>query len=277
MSQPAGPAVRERTDVVNLAAELEAALHSRGQLRLQYQPRVAMQSGRCVGVEALLRWRHPVLGDIPPDAFLPFVEGITLMNRLTDWVLDTALTQIAAWRAAGLSVGVAVNISTLDLELGYLAGRVAELLRRHGVPAAALEVEFTESRATRDMIRARQQLLQLSRMGIRIALDDFGIGFSNFTYLREIPADTVKLDRSLITAVAEVSKDAVIVGAMIRMIHALGCRVIAEGIETQETYDWLVGSRCDEGQGFLIGRPMSAEDVAPWIMARQPAAAAIEQ
>ena len=245
------------------------------QLRLQYQPRMDLRTGLCRGVEALLRWEHPTLGGVAPGEFIPLVEKTALPRAMTAWVLESALRDAAKWRRAGLDVNMSVNVCALNMDEPDFATRVAAALARHGLPARMLELELTE-RALLHGVRLRRTVQDVTALGVTLSIDDFGTGYSNLAYLRKIPACVLKLDRSFIGTLPHVARDRTIVRALIGMAHDLGYRVVAEGVETQETLALLQEWDCDEAQGFLFSAAMPAEDLPAWMATRQlasPAAA----
>ncbi len=251
-----------------LLADLRVALHQTGQLSLAYQPRIDVVSGAVAGAEALLRWRHPVLGDVSPGEFIPLVEQTSLVKPMTERVIEMALSQIAAWRAAGLAMRIAVNVSAANLEEEDFGVRLKAAVARHGVDSHAFEIEFTESTLIRDRNRVLRHLHELRDFGIATAIDDFGTGYSSFAYLKDIPADVVKIDRSFMRGLESEARDRTLVRTIIAMSHDLGFRVVAEGVESQTVYDMLAEWSCDEVQGFLISRPLGAPAFADWVDGR---------
>ncbi|NYE60797.1 EAL domain-containing protein (putative c-di-GMP-specific phosphodiesterase class I)/GGDEF domain-containing protein [Duganella sp. 1224] len=241
-----------------LLAGLAGALQAEDQLSLVYQPRVDLD-GRPRGAEALLRWRDPRHGDISPAEFVPLAEETALIGALTRWVLHHALAQLARWRAAGVTLKLSINVSAADLEEPGFAGCVATLLARHGVPPAAIELEFTESMLARDDGRVITQLRALRAMGIDIAIDDFGTGYSSLAYLQKLPASVLKIDRAFIGDLTASAHDQKLVRAILRMAHDLGYRVVAEGVESAQCAALLRAWGCDEAQGYHFARPLGAE------------------
>lgn len=248
-----------------ILAALPEALAAHGQLSLHYQPRVNLHSGACVGVEALLRWEHPLLGKIAPNDFIPLAEKTALMSQLTAWVLQAGIAQAARWQHRGYGFGVALNVSAVDLEQPGFVAALRELLDRHALEPGRLEVEFTESAMIRHPQRVAEQLDAISALGVRIAIDDFGTGHSNFSYLKSIPASALKIDQSFIRPLPHCRKNGTIVPSMIRLGQDLGQQVVAEGIESQEIYQLLRQWGCDEGQGYWIARPMPAAALEEWL------------
>jgi len=242
---------------------VETALHSaidRGELALHYQPKVHTATGAVTGVEALVRWQHPTLGTIPPSAFIRLAEETGLIAALGEWVLTTACRQAAAWRAAGRHIAVSVNLSARQFQLHHLPDLVGQALQTSGLPGQLLELELTESISLNEQETVTATLETLRGLGVRCSIDDFGTGYSGLGYLNSYPIDTIKLDRSLVAAIDD--GDAPIVRAAIAMAHSLGLKVVAEGVETREQAAFLHTHGCDELQGYLISRPVPAEQLA---------------
>ena len=248
---------------------LREALVSTDQLSLHYQPRIDFRSGRCDSAEALLRWTHPVLGNVSPGEFIPLAEVTELARPLTEWVVDAALRQASEWQRAGLAMKISINVSTSNLEEPDFAERLADAMLVHAVGAGTLEIEFTESGLIRNQSRILENLAAVRSLGVGCAIDDFGTGYSSFSYLKNIPAETIKIDQSFIRELAPGGADSALVRGMINMAHDLGLRVVAEGIETQQAYEFLRGAGCDEAQGYWISRPVPAQAFAAWHLARQ--------
>jgi diguanylate cyclase (GGDEF)-like protein len=243
-----------------LAGELRRAIENE-ELVLHFQPKAELESGCIVGVEALVRWQHPERGFIPPNEFVPIAERTGLIKQLSRYVVAAALRQCSVWRAAGLDVHVAVNLTIpdlLDLELPDLIGG---LLAETGVRPDQLELEITESTILADPFRVRQVLTRLNEMGLRLAIDDFGTGYSSLAYLRRLPVQTIKIDRSFVMDMCENDSDATIVRSTIDLGRNLGLEVVAEGVETQEAWDALRAQGCTLAQGYLISRPLPAGDL----------------
>jgi diguanylate cyclase (GGDEF)-like protein len=244
--------------------DLDAAI-VHGQFRLHYQPVMNVASGKIVAAEALVRWQHPTRGLLYPDTFLPLVEQSGLMGAVTRIVLRVAIEQIAAWRAAGTPIAVAVNLSASDLLDEDLAERIMALLTEHDVPVHELELEITESVLMTDPDRARAVLDRLRRLGFRIAVDDYGTGYCALAYLRDLPIDELKIDRSFIDGMGDDGRSAAIVRSTIELAHALDLEVVAEGVEHQEVLTMLAGFDCDYAQGYHFSRPLPAEEFAAYI------------
>jgi EAL domain-containing protein (putative c-di-GMP-specific phosphodiesterase class I)/GGDEF domain-containing protein len=257
----------------SVLSAIGASLAAGDGLSLVYQPRVDLATQRCVAAEALLRWHHPSLGDVPPGEFIPLVEGTGLTRPLTEWVMNAAVSGCAAWRRDGRPARISINASARNLEESDFADRMALALQRHQVPAEAIELEFTENAVLGDSRRVREQLVALTEIGVSIAIDDFGTGYSNLSNLRQLPVSVLKIDRSFIGALGESERDRRLVRTMIAMAHDLGYRVVAEGVETREACDLLASWDCDEAQGFVFARPMPSSAMTHWIGARVGSAA----
>ena len=249
-----------------LLRDLPAAIAARGQLRLVYQPKIDLRSGRCIGAEALARWTHPELGEISPNEFIPLVEQTALMRPLTDWVFAAALTDTAHWRREGRDIRISINVSMRDLSDATFARRIAAMLDHNGVQPDWIEVEVTETALMTDHGQVTRQLEELRRLGIDIAIDDFGTGQSALSYLKLIEADIVKIDRLFIRGLGGDRNDRIMVRSTIDLAHELGYRVAAEGIDTEEAYFWLTENGCDIGQGYLISQPLIASEFESWLV-----------
>jgi diguanylate cyclase (GGDEF)-like protein len=251
-------------DRLMLLGELRQAITA-NQLVLHFQPKVSLETGRIVHAEALVRWQHPQHGLLAPDRFIPLAEQTGLIAPLTDWVLDAALRQARVWRERGRAIPVAVNVSVQNLDDPRLAASVAELLDRYGVPPRDLIVEITETSVLVDPARATEVLGRLRTLGVRVAIDDFGAGQSALGYLKQLPADELKIDRSFIRDLQHNDRDAAIVRAAIELGHSLGLSVVAEGVEDEVTWDQLASLGCDVAQGYFMARPLTADDLETWL------------
>ena len=251
-----------------LISEFGRALAQASELHLVFQPKVSLHHGSCLGVEALLRWTHPDAGPIPPGEFMPIVETTALARATTEWVLEAALRQLAAWRLDGVSLQVAVNVSAVNLEEPDFSDRVLEGLARHGLPAACLSLEMTESALMRKPKIAHDTMARLAEGGVQIAIDDFGTGYSSLSYLQDMPADVVKIDQSFVRGMEKDERTLALVTTMIKLSHDLGHRVVAEGVETEEVAQLLRAAGCDEAQGYYYGRPMAPAALADWLATR---------
>ena len=253
-------------DVINLTlvAELRRAL-AEHELVLHYQPKAALASGEVTSVEALVRWHHPTRGLVSPDAFIPLAQETSLIGPLTLYVIEEALLQIRTWREDGIELRVAVNLSTRNLLDRALPTQVAALLERCGVAAEMLELEVTETSMLANPSRARAVLNELSQLGIRLSIDDFGTGYSSLAYLRELPVDEIKIDRSFVAGMVKQAGDAVIVRSTVDLGRNLGLEVVAEGVETAEHWDRLRELGCDTAQGYYLSRPMPGPEMGDWL------------
>ncbi len=248
-----------------LLGEVRPALE-RGEFALFYQPQIALRTGRVTGVEALLRWRHPRRGMIPPLQFISLIEQTALVGPLTLHVIDLALRQSTHWRQAGLQLGMSVNLSARNLHDPELPTQIASALARHAVPAAALTLEVTESAAMADPATAVGVLEALRALGVGVSIDDFGSGNASIAYLAKLPVGELKIDRSFVTPMCESVRDEAIVRTTIDLARHLGLHVVAEGIETPDVCERLAEMGCDTGQGYLISRPAPAEELTPWLI-----------
>ncbi len=244
---------------------LDLAMENK-ELRLYYQPKVDMPSGRVLGFEALLRWFHPERGMVPPGEFLPVVENSDFIIRLGEWAMREALAQAVSWRIAGLETCISVNIAGRHLQLPDFPQRVRHALADvPGARADSLEIEILESSILEDMAHVRQVMQACAGMGVRFALDDFGTGYSSLAYLHQLPAATIKIDQFFVRNLFEQREDPAIIQAVVQIAQVFGRELVAEGVEDPEHGMLLVAMGCHIGQGFGIGRPMAAEAVLPWV------------
>ncbi|MER5439618.1 EAL domain-containing protein [Streptomyces sp. NPDC002790] len=253
-------------DRLGLLGDLRRALDA-GEVELHYQPKVRFD-GHVAGLEALVRWVHPERGKVPPDEFIAIAESSGLMPHLTEYVLETALGQVARWRAQGLYVPVAVNVSPRDVHTPGFAGAVAARLARHGVPAGSLQLEITEHVLLEDPQRAADTLAGLTGHGVKMSLDDFGTGYSSLVHLRRLPVSELKIDRSFVARLAVDTEDAEIVRCTVDLAHSLGLLVVAEGVEDDETWERLRDLGCDAVQGWLVAAAMPPDETTAWLRAR---------
>lgn len=247
---------------------------ARGELVLRYQPKICARSGQVTAAEALLGWQHPVHGPVPPAVFLPIAERYGLIGAIGEWIVEDACRQARAWRDAGLRMRVAINLSALQLRDETLVERILAALRRHGVQPGQLTCEITESVAMSDAALARRSFERLGAAGIHVSIDDFGTGHSSLAYLRQLPVQELKIDRSFVTDLAHSADARAIVEAVLRMGHALGLKVVAEGVETERQHELLVQLGCDELQGWLYARPMPAAALTRWALGEVTASTA---
>jgi len=241
----------DRRSQMHLDHAMRQALVS-GRFRLHYQPQVDLADGRIVGAEALLRWRDPELGEVPPSRFIPVAEDSGFIVAIGDWVLSQAVRQAAVWMQRGHDIPVAINVSALQFQQAHFVDRVANVLAVSGLPAHLLELELTESILVQDAAEALYRLQALARLGLRLSIDDFGTGYSSLAYLKRFPIGKLKIDRSFVSGLPGDDSDAGIVRAILQMARALGKRVIAEGVETEAQRQFLQDAGCDEFQGFLF-------------------------
>ncbi|MBQ0976866.1 bifunctional diguanylate cyclase/phosphodiesterase [Micromonospora sp. M61] len=241
-----------------------------GEITMYYQPQIAIATGEVVGVEALLRWRHPRRGMVDPEELIRVAEQSAVMRLLTRRVVDDVVEQLAKWSAAGIGLRAALNVSVRDLHTGDVADQIADRLARYGVPADRLQVEITEGALMADPRRVLATISQLHRIGVAISLDDFGTGYSSLQHLRRLPLSEVKVDRSFVLGMAEDADDAAIVRSMIELAGALGLRVVAEGVEDERTWRMLHAAGCDAAQGWFYARPMPAEELVTWLARYRP-------
>ena len=233
-----------------------------GQFELHYQPVISVDGGRILGVEALLRWRHPERGLVLPADFVPVAEQTRLIVPIGAWVLDEVCRQVVAWREAGLHIPVAVNLAAQQLAHADLAETIAGMLRARSARPDEVSVEITESAVLADVEMSRATLSALREQGIRVAVDDFGTGYSSLSYLQRLPVDTVKVDRSFVEPIGRDPRTAAIVSSLIGLSHAIGLSVIAEGVEDEVQLHTLAAMECDCAQGFHLGRPVPADELA---------------
>jgi EAL domain-containing protein (putative c-di-GMP-specific phosphodiesterase class I)/GGDEF domain-containing protein len=252
---------------ITLVADLRRAIDA-GELKLVYQPLVQMSNREAIMLEALVRWRHPKLGEISPSEFVPLAERASLQAGLSRWVLATAIAQLGRWHGAGVRMEVAVNLSAADLSDASLTSRVQALLENHGVPAELLVLEVTESTIMESPLQAVAVMKLLRARGVRFAVDDFGTGHSSLAQLHTLPVDELKIDRAFVTDLDTTPANQAIVRSTIELGHVLGLRVVAEGIETPEVWSLLMKMGCDLAQGYFISRPMSVDRLAEWVDAQ---------
>ena len=240
----------------------------RDELRLEYQPKADMRTGRISGVEALVRWEHRRHGLLQPQAFVPAAERtLALLKPLTEWVLNSALRQTRSWHLEDLDLSVAVNLSPRSIHDASLVETIAELLSKWEIPPSHLELEITETAVFggSDPERGRSTLRELGEMGVKVALDDFGTGYSSLSHLRLLPIGVVKIDRSFVATMDEDANDAQIVRSVIALAKTLGLQVVAEGVEREPLWHRLAELGCDVAQGNYLSAPLPAADVLRWV------------
>ena len=253
---------RERFDLLR---DLRQALE-REELELFYQPKIDAVSGKVTAAEALLRWQHPTRGMVPPSVFIPIAERFGLIRSIGQWVIDDACRQARVWQDKGLKMRVAINLSAAQMRQEDIVARIARALAHYRVDPSLLTCEITESVAMEDTKATQATFRELGAAGIHLSIDDFGTGYSSLAYLRKLPAEELKIDRSFVMDV-EFSADArAVVDAVVKLAHALGLRVVAEGVENERQQRILVQLGCDELQGFLFARPMTARTLLLWAM-----------
>ena len=253
-----------REEHLSLLGALQRAVE-RNELRTFFQPKVDLAHGCIVGVEALMRWSHPDRGSVPPGEFIPFAEQTGYIRVLTRWVLNDAIAQAAQWYRRGLRLRLSVNTSARDLSDADFPLRLQALLEQHGLPAAMLCLEVTESSIMEDPRQAIAILQGLHDLGVKLSIDDFGTGYSSLAYLKRLPVDELKIDRAFVSGIATDPRDAAIVRSTVELAHSLGLSVVAEGIEDAATVQCLIDAGCDEAQGFHFARPQPADALLEWI------------
>jgi len=264
----AGQDVTDTPERLALTAELRAGISS-GQLEVYVQPQASLRTGRVLGVEALVRWRHPRHGLLYPDSFIPLAERSGLIRQLTDEVLEQALAATGRWRREGIRLTMSVNLSARSNFSDELVEGVESLLHRHGVPAEALILEITESSVIKDPARTGEVLDRLHALGVGLSLDDFGTGYSSMSYLRQLPVQEVKIDKSFVMAMLTSPEDAAIVRSVVDLGNNLGLVVVAEGVEDLATWEELERLGCENMQGFYLAAPMPLPDFEEWLAARE--------
>lgn len=250
-----------------LIGEMREAL-ARDEFVAYYQPKQELASGRIKGAEALLRWRHPEKGLVPPGRFIPFAEQTGFIREITPWLLQHVVRQATDWYRTGLEIVTSVNLSTLDLACPTLVPDVKRLLEETGLPARLLCLEITESALMDDPEQALRHLDELAALGVKLSIDDYGSGQASLAYVQQLPVHELKVDRAFVDKVDQRPKNAAIVRSTILLCRELGLTVVAEGAETPEELAWLAANDCDVVQGYGIARPMPADEFAPWVTAR---------
>ncbi len=260
---------KDVADQLDLINDLRQAIELR-QLELYYQPKIDGKRHVICGVEALLRWHHPVRGMVSPALFIPIAERFGFINAVGAWVIEDACRQMEAWSKDGLQMRVAINLSVHQLREADLVSRIESALERHGVKSSHLLCEITETVAMQDITATQRTLDGLGKIGVYLSIDDFGTGYSSLSYLRQLPARQLKIDRSFINDL-DTSDDAkAVVDGVVRLAHALGLRVVAEGVETASQRDILLSLGCDELQGYFFAHPMSATKLLAWTHGHKP-------
>jgi len=248
---------------LGLIGDFRAAVEG-GQLRMYCQPKVDLRRGHIVGAEALVRWHHPDKGVLAPESFVPLIESTELIHLLTRHMLAGAAAQCEAWRARGVHLPLAVNLSARDVAALSLSEHLRELLAHHGAGAGMIGLEMTESSLMRDPAASIAELERLRGMGFRLYVDDFGTGYSSLSYLSRLPVDVIKIDHGFTMAMVKDSRAAAIVKSTIHLAHDLGMTVVAEGVSERRIWDALLQLGCDEAQGYYIAPPLPAEELLEW-------------
>jgi EAL domain-containing protein (putative c-di-GMP-specific phosphodiesterase class I) len=234
-------------------------------LYLVYQPKMCLQTDAPVGIEALIRWRHPQKGELSPGMFIPFAEQAGLLQDLTGWVIANVITQLAGWHALGLALPVSVNVSIQDISAPGFADSLEARMIRARLPTSLLGIECLETERIIESAAALKGLEMLKLRGFPISLDDFGTGYSNISYLRRMPIDIIKLDQSLISKLSEDTASRIIARSIIGMLKELDYVVLAEGVENAQTGATLQKYGCDQAQGYLYARPLPAQEMSSWL------------
>jgi len=251
-------------DRMALQSELRQAI-ANNELVLHFQPKIDFSAAQVSGVEALVRWQHPVHGLMAPDTFIPLAEQTGLIKPLTKWVLKTALRQCEEWYRAGISLAMSINVSAISIQDPEFPDQMAKILEDFDVPISQIELEITETAVMSEPVRAVECIRKLSALGFQIAIDDFGTGYSSMAYLRELLVAKIKIDKSFVKDMASNHNDAVIVRSTVELGHNLGLKVVAEGVEDQAAWDKLKGLGCDSAQGYYMSRPLPSVDFLAWL------------
>ncbi|MGJ7468696.1 EAL domain-containing protein [Kosakonia cowanii] len=260
----------QRNTDFRLLYDLSEAIKSGDQLHMAYQPKVSLRTGKTEGVEALLRWTHPELGPISPAVIVTLAEKTTLMADITRWVIKTVIAQVKAWKAIGIALPVSINVTVSDFSRSGFADELAQHIIDAGLTPADIHIECLETEKVLESDAALRELNRLDALGFTILLDDFGAGYSNISYLRRIPIDMIKLDRSLVSQIATDNDSRIIARNVIMMLKELNYEVLAEGVEDLETARMLEAYGCDEAQGYLFARPLPAADIPAWLLDSKP-------
>jgi EAL domain-containing protein (putative c-di-GMP-specific phosphodiesterase class I) len=267
----------EASDRVELENDLRVALEQ-GQLELHYQPQVELPDRVIRGVEALMRWRHPTRGMVSPGLFIPIAEDMGIISAMGAWVVGETCRRAKHWDSQGCPpLRVAVNVSAHQFRSPGFVESVEAALRATNLDPSRIEVELTESILVRDQMEAIEILTRLNGLGVKISVDDFGTGYSSLSYLSRMPIDCLKIDQSFVSRLGSNERDKQIVQAVISLSHALGMRVIAEGVETAEQLDFLLAMSCDEAQGYYFSRPVPPDELGKKLLGENPALAAQKQ
>lgn len=260
----------QRNTDFRLLYDLSQAIKTGDQLHMAYQPKVSLRTGKTEGVEALLRWTHPELGPISPAVIVTLAEKTTLMADITRWVIKTVIAQVKAWKALSIVLPVSINVTVSDFSRSGFADELAQHIIDAGLTPADIHIECLETEKVLESDAALRELNRLDALGFTILLDDFGAGYSNISYLRRIPIDMIKLDRSLVSQIATDNDSRIIARNVIMMLKELNYEVLAEGVEDVETARMLEEYGCDEAQGYLFARPLLAADIPAWLLDSKP-------
>jgi diguanylate cyclase (GGDEF)-like protein len=252
-------------DKFEMIGDLRHALDN-NEMELFYQPKIDAKSGKVTAAEALLRWKHQRRGMVPPDVFIPLAERHGLIGMLGNWVIEEACRQARLWREQGLRMRLAVNLSALQMRQEDLVERIEDALQRHRIHPSLLTCEITESVAMEDTKATQATFRRIGSAGIHLSIDDFGTGYSSLSYLRKLPAEELKIDRSFVMDIENSSDARAVIDAVVKLAHALGLRVVAEGVENERQQQLLTDMGCDEMQGYLFAKPMSARALLLWAM-----------
>jgi diguanylate cyclase (GGDEF)-like protein len=259
---------RNRQHHLSLLGELRQAIDG-DELRLHFQPKIDLRTDEIAGAEVLVRWIHPVRGSVPPSEFIPFAEQTGFIRHVTRWVIDAALAQLEAWLALAVEIPLAINVSARDLSGKELPELLAEAMRSHRIPPRLISLEITESALMEDPQNAALILARIRELGIGIAIDDYGTGYSALSYLTHLTVDSLKIDRSMVNNLRQDAKNAAIVRSTVALGENLGLTVVAEGVETLDQIELLRQFGCHQAQGFGLARPMPAEEMLAWSIARE--------
>ena len=241
-----------------------------GDLELHYQPKLNISTGQVTGVEALLRWTHPDRGPVSPAKFIPIAEESGLIMTLSSWVLETACDQIATWQKESLQrITIAINLSAAQFSQEDIDGSIIAAVKQRNVPLSMLELELTEGTLMKDAASTVKTLKRLTQAGFDIAVDDFGTGYSSLSYLQKFPLSALKIDRSFVHGIENAHGSSSICNAIVALAHGLGMKVIAEGVETKQQLEYLRSIGCEEIQGYLFAKPMSAADASEFLLRQQ--------
>jgi len=250
---------------LSMMGELRLGL-DRGEFRLYYQPKIDIATEKITAAEALIRWIHPVRGFMPPDDFIPLAEQTGNIQKLTSWALDTAIAQVADWKSKGIDIKVAISLSGRDLNNRKLPDEVQQRLTQHGASASQLILEITESAVMEDPKQSMEVLSALNTMGATLSIDDYGTGYSSMSYLKSLPVQEIKIDKSFVLKLSSNKGDEILVRSTIDLGHNLGLKVTAEGVEDRAALDILKSYGCETGQGYHISKPIPAGDFEKFFM-----------